>query len=136
MLNSDDGSVRAPPLPMMRLTIRAILAASSPARSRLAVVLEIAISRRRSRAVGWRRAMIEESSRSISTSMRLTRASISSTWPAASSLNCASAYTAVRICDSTTPPISMTRVETALSSLSNWLDKCLSVICHPNLPVM
>ena len=121
--------------------MRAIFSASSPARSRLAVVLEMAISRRRSRAVGWRRAMMDDSSRSISTSMRLTRVSISITWAAASSLNCDSAYTAVRICDSTMPPISMTRVETALSSLSNWVERCLSamwVSCpsHPNRPVM
>ena len=76
---------------MMDLTMRAILAASSPTRSRLAVVLEMAISRRRSRAVGWRRAMMDESSRSISTSIALTRFSISATWSAASALNCDSA---------------------------------------------
>ena len=43
---------------MMESTIRAIFSASSPTRSKLAVVLEIAISKRKSRAVGWRRAMI------------------------------------------------------------------------------
>ena len=46
---------------------------------RLPIVLEIAISRRRSRAVGWRRAMIADRSRSISTSIWLTRSSRSST---------------------------------------------------------
>ena len=35
----------------------AIFSASSPARSRLVMVFEIAIRRRRSRAAGWRRAM-------------------------------------------------------------------------------
>ena len=43
------------------------------------MVFEIAISRRRSRAVGWRRAMIVDRSRSISTSIALTRSSVSST---------------------------------------------------------
>ncbi len=56
--------------------MRAIRAASSPTRSRLAIVFEIAISRRRSRAVGWRRAMIVDRSRSISTSVWLTRSSV------------------------------------------------------------
>ena len=46
------------------------------ARSRLAVVLEMAINNRRSRAVGCRLAMMEDSSRSISSSMALTRASV------------------------------------------------------------
>ena len=71
--------------------MRAIFAASSPARSRLAVVLEIAISRRRSRAVGWRRAMMDDSSWSISTSISLTRSSVSITWSAVSALKCDSA---------------------------------------------
>ena len=88
---SDEGSPRAVPLPMMDFTMRAILLASSPTRSRLAVVLEMAINRRRSRAVGWRRPMIEDNSRSISTSMAFTRCSVSMTWSAASVLNWVSA---------------------------------------------
>jgi ACR3 family arsenite efflux pump ArsB len=60
--NSLVGRVRAAPLSMMDLTMRAILCASSPMRSRLAVTLEKAISMRRSRAVGWRRPMMEDSS--------------------------------------------------------------------------
>jgi hypothetical protein len=39
------------------------------------MVLEMAISSRRSRAVGWRRAMMPDRSRSISTSIWLTRSS-------------------------------------------------------------
>ncbi len=42
--------------------MRAILWASSPMRSRLAVTLEKAISMRKSRAVGWRRPMMEDRS--------------------------------------------------------------------------
>ena len=53
----------------------------------LAVALEIAIKRRKSLAVGWRRAMMVESSRSISTSMALTCFSVSMTWLATSSTN-------------------------------------------------
>ncbi len=60
-------------------------------RSRFAVALEKAISRRRSRAVGWRRAMMDESSWSISTSIAFTRCSVAATWSAASTLNCDSA---------------------------------------------
>ncbi len=71
--------------------MRAIFAASSPTRSRLAVVLEMAISRRRSRAVGWRRAMMDDSSRSISTSIALTRSSVSITSAATSALKLTSA---------------------------------------------
>ena len=73
--------------------------------------------------------------------MALTRDSASITWPAASELNWDNAYTAVRIWDSTRPPISMTRVEIAVSSESNWLERCLSVIGvllvdQPKRPVM
>ncbi len=50
------------------------------------MVLEIAISSRRSRAVGWRRAMIVDRSRSISISIALTRSSVASTWVAMSPL--------------------------------------------------
>ena len=50
--NSEDGNDLNPPLLIKDLTIRAILLASSPALSRLAVALEIAISKRRSLAVG------------------------------------------------------------------------------------
>ena len=67
------------PVLIRRCTVRAMRAASSPTRSRLAMVLEIAISRRRSRAVGWRRAMMVDRSRSISTSIALTRSSAAST---------------------------------------------------------
>ena len=35
-------------------------------------------------------------------------------------------------CDSTRPPISSTRVEIPLSSTSNWLDKCFSVVGYPS----
>ena len=91
MRSSVDGRARAAPLSMIDFTMRAILWASSPTRSRLAVVLEMAISRRRSRAVGWRRAMIEESSRSISISIALTRTSVSTTRSAASASNSDSA---------------------------------------------
>ena len=41
------------------MTIRAMRATSSPARSRFCVVREMAIRKRRSRAVGWRRPMVE-----------------------------------------------------------------------------
>src|SRR6476469_4853470 len=37
------------------------------------------------------------------------------------------------ICDSTKPPSSITRDETPLSSLSNWVDKCLSAIISLSL---
>jgi hypothetical protein len=36
-----------------------------------------------------------------------------------------------RICDSTRPPSSITRAETWLSSLSNWVERCLSVMSVP-----
>ena len=71
--------------------MRAMRSASSPARSRLAVVLEMAISRRRSRAVGWRRAMMVDRSRSISISVWLTRSSVISTSDATSLLKFVSA---------------------------------------------
>ena len=86
-LNSEEGSARKPPRAMIDLTIRAILAASSPALSKLAVALEMAMSNRRSLAVGWRRPMMEESSRSISTSMALTLCSFSITESATFSTN-------------------------------------------------
>ena len=79
------------PALIRRCTVRAMRAASSPTRSRLAIVFEIAISRRRSRAVGWRRAMMVDRSRSISTSIWLTRSSVCSTWSAVSPLKLASA---------------------------------------------
>ncbi len=66
-------------------------AASSPTRSRFAIVLEIAISNRRSRAVGWRRAMMVDRSRSISTSVWFTRSSVTSTSEAISALKWVSA---------------------------------------------
>src|ERR1035437_5616297 len=72
--------------------------------------------------------MMEDRSRSISTSMAFTRRSACVTCSASSALNSAKAYTAVRICDSTNPPISMTREDTSLSSLSNWLERCLSTM--------
>ena len=59
--------------------MRAMRVASSPMRSRFAVALEKAINRRRSRAVGWRRAMMVMSSWSISTSIWFTRFSMNST---------------------------------------------------------
>ena len=71
---------------------------------------------------------MEDSSRSMSISMALTRASASTTWFALSVLNCDKAKIARRICDSTRPPSSITREDTPFSSLSNWLDKCLSGI--------
>ncbi len=128
MRSSDAGTERAVPLSMTDLTRRAILLASSPTRSRLAVVLEMAIRRRRSRAVGWRRAMMEDSSRSISISIAFTRASVSITRCAVSPSKCSSAWMASRICDSAMPPSSITREETVLSSLSNWVERCLSGI--------
>src|SRR6218665_2877584 len=124
-----DGSERGAPLSMMERTMRAILLASSPMRSRLAVALEMASSRRRSRAVGCLRAMIEDRSWSISTSIAFTRASMTPTVSTASRLNYDTAYTAWRICASTRPPISITRAETLLSSLSNCDERCLSGIC-------
>jgi hypothetical protein len=45
----------------------------------------------------------------------------------------------LRICDSTRPPISMHAGETPLSSLSNWLERCLSGTWQcpqPKRPVM
>jgi hypothetical protein len=69
----------------------------------LAIVFEIAIRRRRSRAVGWRRAMMVERSRSISTSVWLTRSSVASTSEAISALKLTSAWTARATCDSTMP---------------------------------
>src|SRR3954467_5508205 len=41
---------------------------------------------------------------------------------------------AFRICDSTRPPSSMTREDSALSSVSNWVDRCLSAIRPPAGP--
>jgi hypothetical protein len=67
--------------------MRAMRAASSPARSRLAVVLETAISRRRSRAVGWRRAMMDGQVAVDLDLHRLTRLPVSSTCVAPSALN-------------------------------------------------
>jgi hypothetical protein len=58
---------------MMDLTMRAMRATSSPARSRFCVVREMAIRKRRSRAVGWRRPMVEMISWSICTSIWLMR---------------------------------------------------------------
>jgi hypothetical protein len=108
--------------------VRAIRAASSPTRSRLAIVFEIAIRRRRSRAVGWRRAMIVDRSRSISISVWLTRASVTRTSDATSLLKVTSAWTARATCDSTMPPISRTRVEMPLSSASNWVERWRSLM--------
>src|SRR6185503_18706695 len=105
--------------------------ASSPTRSRLAIVFEIAIRRRRSRAVGCRRAMIVDRSRSISTSVWLTRSSVASTSEAVSPLKLTSAWTARATCDSTIPPISRTRVETPLSSASNWVERWRSFMTVP-----
>ena len=117
---------------MIERAMRAILAASSPTRSKLAVVLEMAMSKRRSRAVGWRRAMIEDKSRSISISIALTRASATATSSAASKLRLESALIAPRIWDSTSPPISMTWDDTEVNSESNWVERCLSGIGFPH----
>ena len=95
------------------------------------MALEMATSSRRSRAVGWRRAMMVHRSLSISTSIALTRSSATSTCAAVSWLRCVSAYTAWPTWDSTRPPISSTRVEMALSSASNCEDRCLSVMANP-----
>jgi len=101
------------------------------------MVLDTAISSRRSRAVGWRRAMIDDRSRSISTSRALTRSSCLSTSEARSPLKCDSACTALATWRSTSPPISSTRVEMPLNSASNWVERCLSVmVAYPNRPVM
>ena len=91
--------------------MRAILAASSPTRSKFAVVLDIATSKRKSRAVGCLRLMTDAISRSISTSKALTRFSVTMTSSATSTLKLESAKIAWRICDSTKPPISITLVE-------------------------
>ncbi len=119
--------------------MRAILLASSPIRSRLAVALENAINKRRSRAVGWRRAMMVESSRSMSTSSALTRVSSVATVSTASRLNCDSARMAWPICDSTNPPSSITRADTVLSSVSNCEERCFCIMKssgQPKRPVM
>ena len=63
-------------------TMLAILCASSPTRSRSVMVLMIASTRRRSEAAGARVASMRLHSSSISTSMRLTRASPRTTSPA------------------------------------------------------
>ena len=85
--NSDEGRALNPPCAIMDLTMRAILAASSPALSKLAVAFEMAMSRRKSFAVGCLLAMIVESSRSISTSKVLTLCSFSITTSATFSTN-------------------------------------------------
>ena len=67
-------------------TVRATRAASSPTRSRLAMLLLMAISKRRSRAVGWRLARMLDNARSMSTSMVFTSSSRARTSDAVASL--------------------------------------------------
>ena len=88
---SDEGKARGATPSMMDLTMRAILAASSPTRSKFAVVLDIATSKRKSRAVGCLRLMTDAISRSISTSKALTRFSVTMTSSATSTLKLESA---------------------------------------------
>src|SRR5579864_2647100 len=118
--------VRDAPSSIRRLVRFAIFSASSPARSRFVMVFEIAISRRRSRAAGWRRAMMLLHSSSISTSIVFRRASAVITCSARSRSKLLSASIALTICDSTRPPISSTFDETRFRSASNWLERCLS----------
>ena len=53
------------PASIKRLVLLATRSASSPARSKFVIALDTAITKRRSRAVGWRRAITSVQAKSI-----------------------------------------------------------------------
>ena len=110
--------------------MRAILAASSPMRSRSVIVLTTIMIMRRSPAAGWRRAMMVLHSSSIATSSAFTRWSSSTTFAASWVLPTVSASMARTVCSLTSPPICSTRARMASSSASNCLSVC-SVLGTP-----
>ena len=86
------------------------------------MVLTTIITRRKSLAVGWRRAMMVLQSSSMPTSMALTLWSLATIVPHSSRSPVVRASTARPICCSTKPPICSTRERSDSSSASNCLD--------------
>src|SRR5690606_14826538 len=93
-----------------------IFSASSPIRSRSVIVLIVAITSRKSLAVGARVARIRLHSSSIATSIRLTFASSSATFRPSSLSPSTSAWIARSSCSSTSPPIASTELRTCSRS--------------------
>src|SRR5581483_4319363 len=110
--------------------MRAIFSASSPMRSRSVTARMIAMISLRSPAAGWRFTITWLQVLSMSTSCWSTRASAAMTFSTSSRLPVEKASIALRICDSTRPPICSTPDRSVSSSLSYCLDMC-SFIAPP-----
>src|SRR3970040_28680 len=121
---STSGAACSPPRSWMLFAIRAIFCASSPMRSRSVTVLVMAKIIRRSLAAGWRLTMTWLQSPSSATSMALTRWSPAITSSISARSPEASASSARRICDSTSPPICSTRERIESRSTSYCLEAC------------
>src|SRR3989344_8397323 len=105
--------------------MRAIFSASSPMRSRSVMVLVTAITRRRSLAAGWRRAMIWLHSSSMVTSSLLTLVSSMITASPKAVSPRTSALIACSICCSTSPPICRTLERMSSSSALYCWELCV-----------
>ncbi len=109
----------------LSVSMRAILSATSPIRSRSVMVLMMAITSRKSEAVGWRLAMMRVHSSSMATSIAFTLWSLATILRAASrSWSWMAAMASVSCC-STMPPITSTWLRTPSSSALNWPEICL-----------